>query len=109
MLSTDLLALFLIQLMFWIFLNFTRIGKVISAVWGSLTILGFFVTLYPSYLEAWKIGFSGDLGVIATFLETCMSNSINFLIQLVLPPWIGLLISYYMDSGNYKIGSGGFV
>jgi len=86
-------TVFLLQLIFWIFMSTTRIGQIISGIWGSITLLGFLITFaYPSYSEAWRIGASGDLGIITHYLENFLVNWAYFLIQLVLPPWAGLII-----------------
>lgn len=97
-------TVFIMQLTIWLFLSLTRIGKIISGVWGSITLLWFLITfLYPSYLEGLKISTSGNLGAIADFIEMYITNLINFLIQLVVPPWMGLLIGSKLSSNNSKM------
>ena len=99
-------TVFILQVMFWIFMNTTRIGRIISGIWISITLLGFLTTfVYPSYSEAWRIGASGDLGVISHYLENFLTNWAYFLIQLVLPPWAGLIIGSGLGSNNQG-GSG---
>lgn len=104
----DILAfslIFAVQVGFWIFLNFTKIGKIISAIWGSITLIGFMTTIwYPSYLEAWRIGFSGNIAAMGDLIGEFMTNSIYFLIQFVIPPWAGIAIGLYADRGNVSYG-----
>jgi len=104
------LAIFIIQLVFWLFLNFTKTGKVISAIWGGMTFMGFVVNIYyPGYLKALTIGFSGDIGAVGDLIEEFMMNSIYFLIQFVVPPWLGLGLGLYADRGNNIYHRGGAI
>jgi len=97
--------IFAVQVGFWIFLNFIRAGKIISAIWGSITLIGFMTTIwYPSYLEAWRIGLSGNIVAMGDLIEVFLTNSIYFLIQFVIPPWAGFLVGLYADRGNVSYG-----
>ena len=95
---------FVVQVCFWIFLSLTRVGKAISAIWGCMTLIGFILSWYPTYLEAWKAGFSGNVPVIGDLVAGFIANSVSFLIQLVIPPWVGLLTGIF---ANKKVYHGG--
>lgn len=93
--------IFLIQLVFWSILSFTRAGRAISAIWGSFTLIGFITSIwYPNFLEAWKIGFSGNIAAGVDLISGFMTNLTYFAVQLVVPPWAGLFIGASLEGGN---------
>jgi hypothetical protein len=95
----------MVQFIFWLFLNFTRLGKLISAIWGNLTLLMFLTTFwYPSYLKAWELGLSGNIVAISNFMGEVLTNSVYFFIQLVVPPWAGLFVGISLDNKNLHGG-----
>ncbi|WP_456327513.1 hypothetical protein [Archaeoglobus sp.] len=97
---------FVAQFIFWLFLNFTQPGKIISAIWGSLTLLMFLTSFwYPNYLKAWELGFSGEIVAISNFMEDVITNSVYFLIQFVVPPWMGFLVGISLDNRNLHGGA----
>ena len=89
---------FVVQFIFWLFLNFTRLGKIISAIWGCLTLLMFLTSFwYPSYLKAWELSLSGNFVAISDFMEKVITNSVYFFIQLVIPPWASLFVGLSLN------------
>ncbi|WP_457750792.1 hypothetical protein [Thermococcus sp.] len=101
--------LFIFQLIVWIVLNFTKIGRIISVGWGSTTLLGFvyLYTLGPyGFQHAWDVGYSGNTTLIANFIVRYFETLTNYIIQLVIPPWVGLFVGVTLSHTMENTGGG---
>ena len=101
-------TVFFLQFILWLLLSFTKIGKLISALWGSITLMSF-ISLYivgPYGInQAWNVGYSGNTTLMVQFITKYLTDLVDFLIQLVLPPWAGLLIGLSITQNqNYNGG-----
>ena len=103
--------LFIFQLIVWIVLNFTKIGRIISVGWGSTTLLGFIFmyTLGPYGInQAWNIGHSGNTTLMVQFttkyFTDFFTDFVDLLIQLVLPPWAGLFLGLSISPNQNDTG-----
>ena len=88
-------SVFLLQFAFWLVLSFTKVGRVISALWGSIALMSFIAmyTIGPYGInQAWNIGYSGNTTLMVKFITKYFTDFVDFLIQLVLPPWAGFFL-----------------
>ncbi len=103
--------MFVFQLVLWIVLNFTKIGRIISVLWGSTTLLGFIYlyTLGPyGFQHAWNVGHSGNVTLITNFTIKYFEDLTNYIIQLVVPPWMGFFMGFPLSrSGRSDMGGFG--
>ncbi|ADC66320.1 conserved hypothetical protein [Ferroglobus placidus DSM 10642] len=96
MIDVMFVPIFLFQFVFWLFLNLTRIGQAILAIWGSLTLMGFIVNVfYPAYLQTIHLGTSGNFLMATDLIVEFVKDSVLFLVNLVIPPWLGLLVGLF--------------
>ncbi|MDF2956265.1 MAG: hypothetical protein OD815_001881 [Candidatus Alkanophagales archaeon MCA70_species_2] len=91
------LLIFGIQFIWWLFLSLTRIGKIITTVWTGIATISWLLIVYFNYFPLTMNLNSGIFAIGATIL-----SSMNLFLQLVIPPWAGLIAGTMLSSNSLK-------
>ena len=85
------------QIIWWLFLSLTRTGKIITVLWVGIVTISWLLSVYFNYFP---LALSGDIKLGIFAIEATILSGTNLLLQLVIPPWVGLIAGTVMSQEN---------